>query len=85
MAEVRVTRTGNNFSAELTEFLNTIVEGDNLGRADKSEIERVEEENQPFAFVIFVRDGTEFSIDNSSGLKGEFIYEILILSWLNSP
>lgn len=45
MAEVRVHGGTDNFAVDFPKFLCGIAEGDDLGRAHKSKIQRVEEEN----------------------------------------
>lgn len=45
MREVAVCGTANNFAIDGTELIRAIAEGDDLGGADESEVQRVEEED----------------------------------------
>lgn len=64
-----VCRASNHFASNFPEFFNTVREGDNFSGADKGEIQRVEEENDIFALVIFQGDLLELPINNSSALE----------------
>ena len=52
MTEVTVTRRRNHLGIDSTEFVLTITKGDDFGRTNESEIQRIPKEYYPFAFVI---------------------------------
>lgn len=45
VAEVRIYGTADDLASDLAELLGPVAEGDNLGGANKGEVQRVEEEN----------------------------------------
>jgi hypothetical protein len=49
VGELGVDRDANDFDAALLEFFQTVIESDQLGRADEGEIERVKEQNNRLA------------------------------------
>lgn len=67
---MRISGACNHFTANVSEFLHPFGKCDNLRRANKSEVEWVEEENQVFALVVLKRDLLEFSIDHGSSSEG---------------
>jgi len=50
--KVGVGRASNHFTANLAEFLSSVVEGDDLGGADKGEVQGVEEQHNVLALVV---------------------------------
>lgn len=45
MREMRIDRNSHNFGVQLSEFFDPVREGDDLRRTNKSEVQRIEEEN----------------------------------------
>ena len=64
--EVWVCRAGNNLRVDCLEFIRSIREGNDLSRADKREVQRIEEQDDIFAFVVWEFDVLELSVDDSS-------------------
>jgi len=50
--KVGVGRAGNHFTANLAEFLGSVIEGDDLSGTDKGEVQRVEEQHHVLALVV---------------------------------
>jgi len=69
MAEMTVSRAGNQFTVDGTELISTITECNQLCWADKRKVERIEEQHHIFSLVITKRDLLEFTIDNCHALK----------------
>lgn len=67
MTEVRVNWAAEHFAIVLSEKLSFIGELDNLSWADKSEVERIEEEKPIFVFEILAADILETL---SAGIPG---------------
>jgi hypothetical protein len=53
MAELTVCRAANHFAVVGAELIAAITEGDDLGGTDKREVERVEEQHDVLASVVF--------------------------------
>jgi hypothetical protein len=51
--EVRVNRAANNFATVFSELGSLVGELNDFSGADKGEVERIEEEKQPFALEAF--------------------------------
>ena len=47
VGELRVDGNADDFDAALLEFFQAMIEGDQFGRADEGEVERVEEQGRP--------------------------------------
>ena len=67
--EVRVAGNGVNFAADFLKFFVFVREVFELGRADESEVRRIEEKHAPFAENVFLGDGNELVV--LVGLDGE--------------
>ena len=52
VAELAVDRAAEHLGAALAELLDPVAEGDDLGRADEGEVERVEEQDDVLAAVV---------------------------------
>ncbi len=52
MNELRVERNADHFNAALLEFFITFIKGDQLRRANKSEVHRPEEQNGRFTIGV---------------------------------
>src|SRR5437867_12389397 len=70
MAELAVDRAAQDLHAKLLEGGVPLGEGDDLGRADEGEVERVEEEDDVPAFVVRQGDLLEAAIGHH-GVGGE--------------
>lgn len=57
MRVFRIAGDGEDFSVEFLKVGETLVEREDLGRADEGEVEGVEEEDEPFALVLVELDG----------------------------
>jgi hypothetical protein len=51
MRKFGIDRNSNELTSNISEFLSFIVEGNDFSWADKSKIERIEEENDVFTFI----------------------------------
>ena len=60
VCEVCIGRNGINFAADLLELFIVVSQIFELGRANESEVSRVEENHGPFAFQVCVCDLFEF-------------------------
>jgi len=65
VGEVRISRAGDDFTADLAEFLGSVREGNDLSRADKGEVQGIEEQNNILALVIFQVNIDKLSVDDS--------------------
>jgi len=74
MAEMTVSRAGNQFTVDSMELVGTTAERNDLRRADEREVERIEEQYHIFSLVIRKRDLLEFALYNGHTLK--------VRSWL---
>jgi hypothetical protein len=52
VGELRVDRDADDFDAALLEFVQTVIEGDQFGRADEGEVERIEKDHHVLALVV---------------------------------
>ena len=55
MHKMRIDRTSYNFTPLISEFFGVIAEVNDLCRADKGEVKRVEEEQKPLVLVVVQR------------------------------
>ena len=69
MGELAVSGTADQLAANLFELLGCLGEGDDLGRADESEVEGVEEKDQIFALVVGQLDGLELTVHHRRSRK----------------
>jgi len=67
---LRVSRDGENGGVELLELRESVVEGKDLSGADKSEVHRVEEEDNPLTKILSQRDILEQAINDSGAGEG---------------
>merc|ERR1719188_2539839 len=63
VAEVRVSRAGDQLAADLAEPGSGVAEGDDLGGADEGEVEGVEEEDDIFTTVVRQTDLLELTYE----------------------
>jgi hypothetical protein len=66
VAEVRVCGACEYLASNLLELLCPVAEGDDLGRADEGEVERVEEEDDVLALVVGEAHVFKLAIDDGS-------------------
>jgi len=69
MGKVRVDGGADKLAADVVEFLSTVAEGQNLGRADESEVQRIEEKDQVLSLVIRELQGLEVLSDQSKSFE----------------
>jgi len=62
---VGIAGDGIDFHAQRLQFVVVFGHVFQLGRADEGEVRRVEEEDGPLAFDVFMRDGFEFAVVES--------------------
>ena len=64
-----VSRASDDFTVNGTELLSTFAERNDLCRADKRKVERIEEQHHVFSLIIRQRDLLEFTINNCHALE----------------
>ena len=69
MRKVRIGGTGDDLTSDLGEFLRSLTEGDDLRRTHEGEVQRVEEQHNVFAYVVFQGDILELAVDHGGGLE----------------
>lgn len=82
--ELRVERNADHFNAALLEFFITFIEGDQLRRANKSEVHRPEEQNGRFTIgvlfeVEFINNLTATQYRRSGEIRGLTVTSTIII------
>ena len=74
MWEFRVDWAGQYFTANFSELFSFVAECDDFGWAYESEVQRIEEQNDVFTFIVLNADITEVSVVPGGGfeLRGAF-------------
>jgi hypothetical protein len=67
VGELGVDRDADDFDAALLEFVQAVIEGDQLGRADEGEVERVEKQNNILALEIGQLQRLDFIVAINGG------------------
>lgn len=74
MWEFGINWASKNFTSDLFEFFSLVAEGNDFSWANEGEIERIEEEDNVFSFIVGDADVNEVSVEPSWGfeLRGWF-------------
>src|SRR5262249_42495398 len=74
--ELAVDRRADDLAADLAELAGAVVEGENLGRADEREVERVEKQYQVLALVVGQGHVLEVTVDHrlAAEVRGGLLY-----------